>query len=70
VVKLQTVAYRDAIWGGGSSGNDVLDEGPDPPQEGTLVGTARLVLAADESILCREGWRRVLFSNYFEPSSC
>ena len=33
------------------------------------MGTVQLAHAADESILCREPWRRGLFSSYFE-SSC
>jgi len=31
---------------------------------------AQLAHAADESIRCREGWRRCLFSNYCEQSCC
>ena len=33
------------------------------------MGTAQLAHAADVSIVCRDGWRRGLFSNYFEQSS-
>ena len=34
--------------------------------DSSAVGCAQLAHAADESILCRYGWRRGLFSNYSE----